>query len=70
MPYIPIFGAFYITLIFTDLIPLMRKKEKKYLRFCIPVYLFTLIANIILGMDIRITSITAILEKFMSNFIK
>lgn len=68
--YITIFLVFYITLVFTDLVPMIRKKEKKYLWFYIPVYAVTLIANIMIGMSFRFTSITSILEKFMSGFIK
>ncbi len=68
--YLACFLAFYITLVFTDLIPLIRAKKKKYLWFCIPVYAVTLAANIIIGMSFRFTSITAILERFMSGFIK
>ena len=68
--YITIFLEFYITLVFTDLIPMIKKKDWKYLWFYFPVYAVTLIANILIGLNFRITSITAILEKWMSNFIK
>ncbi len=68
--YLVFFLAFYIILVFTDLIPLIRAKKKKYLWLCIPVYAFTLAANIMIGMSFRFTSITKILEKFMSGFIK
>lgn len=68
--YLLFFLAFYIILVFTDLIPMIRAKKKKYLWFCIPVYAVTLAANIIIGMSFRFTSITEILERFMSGFIK
>lgn len=68
--YLAFFLAFYIILVFTDLIPLIRAKKKKYLWFCIPVYAVTLAANIMIGMSFRLISITKILEKFMSGFIK
>lgn len=68
--YIIIFLVFYITLVFTDLVPMVRQKKKKYLLFYFPVYVATLIVNIMIGMSFRFTSITAILEKLMSGFIK
>lgn len=68
--YIAIFLMFYVTLVFTDLIPMIRAKKKKYLWLYYPVYAVTLVANILIGMDVRFTSITALLEKFMSGFIK
>lgn len=70
MTYITIFGAFYIILVFTDLVPMIRKKKKKYLYFYIPVYAVTLVANILIALNFRFTSITEILERFMSTFIK
>lgn len=68
--YLLIFMVFFVSLIFTDLIPLIREKKKKYVWFSVPVYAVTLIVNIMIGMNFRFTSITAILEKFMSGFIK
>ena len=68
--YIVIFLIFYVTLVFTDLIPMIRQKKKNYLWLYFPVYVVTLIANILIGMNFRFTSITALLERFMSGFIK
>lgn len=68
--YLLIFMTFYITLVFTDLVPMIRKKEKKYLMFYIPAYAVTLVANIMIGTSFRFTSIISILERFMSGFIK
>lgn len=70
MTYIIIFGVFYITLVFTDLVPMIRKKKKNYLYFYIPVYAVTLVCNILIGLSFHITSVTEILERFMSIFIK
>ncbi len=68
--YITIFLVFYITLVFTDLIPMIKKKDRDYLWFYFPVYAVTLIVNILIGLNFRSPSITAILEKWLSNFIK
>lgn len=70
MLYLIIFGGLYITLVFTDFVPLLREKKKKYLWFYFPVYIVTLAANILYGLSFRMTSITKILENFMSGFVK
>lgn len=70
MLYLTIFGAFYITLVFTDLVPMIRQKKKKYLRFYIPVYAVTLAANILYGLSFRITSINKVLADLMAGFVK
>ncbi|HEX3017266.1 MAG TPA: hypothetical protein VHP31_05360 [Caproicibacter sp.] len=70
MLYIAIFMVFYISLVFTDLVPMIREKKKKYLWFSIPAYAVALVVNIMIGLNFRFTSITAILERFMSGFIK
>lgn len=69
MLYLIIFGGLYITLVFTDFVPCSVKK-KKYLWFYFPVYIVTLAANILYGLSFRMTSITKILENFMSGFVK
>lgn len=65
MQYIVIFGCFYMILVFTDLIPAIRAKNKKLLRLYIPVYAVTLGANILYGMSFHFTSIAAFFEGFM-----
>ena len=54
MQYILICGLFYIILIAVDLIPLIKKKEKKTLCISIPIYAVTLVLNILIGLNVNI----------------
>lgn len=60
----------YTVLFFTDLFPLIKRKEWSYLHFYIPVYIVTLILNLIIGAGLPYTGITKILEGILSFAIK
>ncbi len=56
MDSIVIYIALYGFLLFADLIPAIKKKEKKALYFSIPVYLLTLAINIMMALGTNIPS--------------
>lgn len=65
-----IIGAFYAVLIFTDLIPAIREKKTKGLFFSIPVYLITLIVNIMIVMGVQFPAITTVIQHAIQSMLK
>ncbi len=49
-----IYAVLYAVLIFFDLIPAIKKKDKKSLYFSIPVYLLTLGINVMIALGVNI----------------
>jgi hypothetical protein len=49
-----IIGLLYVFLICVDLIPMIKKKEKKALFLSIPVYMLTLAVNVMVGLGINL----------------
>jgi len=64
---LPIIGFLYTILICIDLIPLIKKKNKKALFLSIPVYLLTLIVNVLEGFDIDFPPINAMITQIITS---
>ena len=56
----------YIILIFADLVPIIKKGQRKSLWFSIPIYLFTFVLNILLGLGVKIISPNDIIEQIIN----
>ena len=65
-----IFLFFFVLLAAFDLIPLIRRKEWRYLYFSIPAYVLSLCMNILMASNICYPSITKVIEGVISKFIK
>jgi|GEM_PF-6900222 len=52
------------------MLPLIKNKEKNYLYFYIPVFIVTMVINIVIGLGVPYVSITSILEGFINNLFK
>lgn len=65
-----VFLIFFVLLAAFDLIPLIRRKEWRYLYFSIPVYVLSLCMNLLMASDIRYPSITKVIEGVLSKIIK
>lgn len=70
MVYIVICLVLYTALVFLDVVPAFKKKQWKALYFSIPVYIITLIMNIIIGLGARISGPNQLIEKLFSSFVK
>lgn len=62
-----IFGCFYATLIVLDLIPTIRKKDKKTLFFSIPVYLVTLTISMMIAAGIEMPNLNQAIQSMISH---
>ncbi|MDF1495293.1 hypothetical protein [Caproiciproducens sp. CPB-2] len=62
-----VFLILYAILIVFDLIPVLKKRDKKALWFSIPVYLITLTANIMLSFSADITGSNKIISQIISS---
>lgn len=70
MMYITISLMFYTILFFTDFLPMLKKKEKVYLRISLPVFFGTLILNLLIGLEVPYRSITSLLISLVTIFQK
>lgn len=65
-----IFCVFLSLVIILDLIPIIRRKEWSYLYFSIPVYVVTLLLNLMIGGGMKYPSFAKILKTTVLKFIK
>ena len=56
MQHILISTALVLILVCTDLVPMLRRKDKKALWFAVPAYIFAQVINILVGLDINVPS--------------
>lgn len=66
MDTILIFLFFYAIVLFVDLIPLIRKKEKKSLYLSIPVFLLTLAVNVMAGLGFQFPTLDLIIKQCLT----
>ena len=70
MEYIAICVLLYVILIFADIIPIIKKGQRKPLWFSIPVYLVTFVLNILVGLGVKIVSPGDIIVQFINTALK
>lgn len=70
MQHILIFCALFVPLVCLSLLHVVKRGEWRYLWVEIPFYAVSLILNILVGIGMRFTSITELLEAFLSKFVK
>lgn len=70
MQHILIFCALFVPLLLLSLNNLYKRGEWKYLWIEIPMYAVSLIFNILLGVGVKLPSITSLVEGVLSKFIK
>lgn len=58
----------YAILLATDIVPLIKKKEKKALYISIPVYAVTFAVNVLIGLRVHIISLGELTDRIMSWF--
>ena len=56
MPDVILYIFLYLAIIIFDMMPLIKKKEKKSLLVYMPVLLFTLVINVLHGLGVHIPS--------------
>lgn len=56
MEHILVSGALILILVCTDLVPMLKKKEKKGLWFAVPAYALALVINILVGLEVDVPS--------------
>ena len=54
MQHILISTALVLILVCTDLVPMLKRKEKKALWFVVPAYIFALVIGILVGLDVNV----------------
>lgn len=62
-----IFAFLYFVLIIADLIPTIRKKDKKALFISIPVYLITIALNFMIALGIQLPKVNLALKQLISS---
>ena len=62
-----IIGFLYVFLLFSDLIPLIKKKEKKALFVSIPVYVLTLTINVMVAMGFAFPPINDMITQMIKS---
>jgi low affinity Fe/Cu permease len=67
MQYILICIFFYIILVFADLMPLFKKKDKKTLYVSVPIYIVTLILNVLIGLNVGITGLNMMIADMIKS---
>lgn len=67
MQYILICVFFYIILFFADLMPLFKKKDKKSLYVSVPIYIVTLILNVLIGLNVGITGLNMMIADMIKS---
>ena len=70
MEYIIIFVFLFLFFVVTDLIPQLRRKDKKALWFSIPVYAAVFIANILIGLGFSLISPNDVIIRLISSIFK
>lgn len=65
-----VFIVLYAILLFADLIPLIKNKDKKALYLSIPVYLITLTANFLVSLNLINLNLSQIITRIISSIIK
>lgn len=56
MQHILISTALVLILVCTDLVPMLKRKEKKALWFVVPAYIFAQVIHILVGLDVNVPS--------------
>jgi uncharacterized integral membrane protein len=56
--------------VWVDLVPLIKKKEKKVLWFAIPSYLIYLILNILVGLNVKTAGLNQIIAQLVKSAMK
>ena len=67
MDVILITGFLYAFLIIFDLIPLIKKKDKKALFLSIPIYLVTLTVNVMSGLGVKFPYINDMITRMITS---
>ncbi len=67
MEYILICLLLYGILIVADIIPSIKKKDKKTLYVSIPIYAITLVLNILIGLGVQLPSPNKAIESFLTS---
>lgn len=62
-----IFAILFLILIFADLIPTIRKKDKKTLFFSIPVYLITAALDFMIALGVSLPPLNLYLKQIISS---
>jgi hypothetical protein len=70
MEYITIFLFLFLFLVLADLIPLIKKKDKKVLWFSVPVYAAALLVNIMVGLGFRFVSPNDVIMELIGSILK
>ena len=65
-----ILAALYAAFGVIDLYPLFKRKAWNYLRLTLPVYAVTFVVNVLVAVKGVPVSITAVIEKVLSAFVK
>ncbi len=60
-------GVLYAVLIFYDLIPLLRRKDKKSICFSIPIYAITMILSALMATDVKLPDISKTIDSVIGN---
>lgn len=67
MEYILICLLLYGILFVADIIPSIKKKDKKTLYVSIPIYAITLVLNILIGLGVQLPSPNKAIEGFLTS---
>ena len=63
-------AALYLAAGIIDLYPLFKRKQQKVLKIILPIYIVTFAVDVIASTTILPVSITALLERMLSAFVK
>ena len=70
MQHIIISLSLILVLVFTDLVPLFKRKEKLALWFAVPSYAFALVLGILVGLDVNVISPNQIVITLIQHLFK